>query len=644
MNESQKEEVLLNFLKLQFKKNLSSVTKSEAQVVIEKITTPIFKEKTENLKTAFLLLNSILDLDHEVSYIYPDSSADIIVKKDAPTRDSLIFQNLSKIDSDISTTLAARFKNPQENSLNDLILNYSSKTLKKYPDEISDELYWILDRGYIYLVKYNNIIFYIIIKEETYNRILFDAILEISEKKINLEEKSKLSNTKISITNATEFILGRYFLPFFGKVNQYEIGLKFLELIYFSSLNIKQKVGICFKQTLKIEGSTFINYFFIHLNTPAEVKSYSHSLFEIFTQLSTENINFLKAKLKVSNISQDILEEIDFNTLNGKKFCLLKTDLRITKNHLTHFYILDPNYLTFISQKLNTNSESARLKNGSTSIEIAYSLNTSLLHIDLEKYADYSQGNPENSSPTKDTIKKFLLLARFFNLIDTRDLMVLIQNYFVQNYKTVDLVNLFYYSVVNPATNIRKNTSLIEFEEKRFTRFLVGVHVEEFEFLKTKELKSLENLYDHNLKLFLELNLALKSDKVILSEKGRYVFYNVFMNYYKESREIDLNNFGTLSDYIATVKTFPKKFASEMINELSKEVICISYVENREALDFLTTFMSKNRKDQMNEDFIYYKKQFKDKKIDILDIYDCRKVLFEKYNDLKQALKDEGMI
>jgi hypothetical protein len=151
-------------------------------------------------------------------------------------------------------------------------------------------------------------------------------------------------------------------------------------------------------------------------------------------------------------------------------------------------------------------------------------------------------------------------------------------------------------------------------------------------------------LYDHNLKLFLELNLALKSDKVILSEKGRYVFYNVFMNYYKESREIDLNNLGTLSDYITTVKTFPKKFASEMINELSKEVICISYVENREALDFLTTFMSKNRKDQMNEDFIYYKKQFKDKKIDILDIYDCRKVLFEKYNDLKQALKDEGMI
>ena len=46
----------------------------------------------------------------------------------------------------------------------------------------------------------------------------------------------------------------------------------------------------------------------------------------------------------------------------------------------------------------------------------------------------------------------------------------------------------------------------------------------------------------------------------------------------------------------------------------------------------------------MYEDFQYYKKQFKDKKIDILDIYDARKILFQKYNELKEALKDEGMI
>ena len=639
MNESQKEELLQTFLKLQFKKNLSSVTKAESPVLIEKITTPNFKEKTENLKVAFLFLNSILDFEHEVSYIFPDSSIDGIVKKDAPNRETVIYQSLTKIDSDISSTLAIKL-----NTSNDMIFNLPSRILKKYPDEISDELFWILDRGFIYLVKFNNISFYVIIKEETYNRILFDSLSEIIEKKINLEEKNKLSNTKVNISNATEFILGRYFLPFYGKVNQYEIGIKFLELIYFSSLNIKQKVGICFKQTLKIESNTFTNYFFVHLNTPAEVKSYSHSLFEIFTQLSSENIDFLKSKLKINNISQDILEEIDFNTLNGKKFCLLKTDLRITKNHLTHFLIVDPTYLNFISQKINSSNENTRLKSGSSILEIAYSINSTVLHLDLDKYAEYSNALPDNSVPTKDNVKKFLLLTRFFNLIDTRDLMVLIQNYFVQNYKTADLINLFYYSVVNPTTNIRKNTSLIEFDEKRFTRFLVGVHIEEFEFLKTKELKGLDFLYDHNLKLFLELNLALKSDKIILSEKGRYVFYNIFMNYYKESRETDLNNLGTLNEYITTVKTFPKKFASEMINELSKEVICISFIENREALDFLTTFMSKNRKDQMTEDFIYFKKQYKEKRIDVLDIYDSRKVLFEKYNELKEALKDEGMI
>jgi hypothetical protein len=639
MNELQKEELLQTFLKLQFKKNLNEVTKAESQVVIEKITTPNFKEKTENLKVAYLFLNSTVDFEHDLSYIFLEASIDGIVKKDAPNRDTAIYQNLSKIDSDISSTLALRL-----NASNEMIFNLPSRVVKKYPDEISDELFWILDRGFIYLIKYNNINFYLIIKEETYSRILFESLSEIIEKKINLEEKNKISSTKVNISNATEFILGRYFLPFFGKVNQYEIGIKFLELIYFSSLNIKQKVGICFKQTLKIESSTFTNYFFIHLNTPAEVKSYSHSLFEIFTQLSTENINFLKSKLKINNISQDILEEIDFNTLNGKKFYLLKTDLRITKNHLTHFLIVDPNYLNFISQKVNSSIESTRLKTSSSILEIAYSINSTVLHQDLDKYADYSYALPDNSVPTKDNVKKFLLLARFFNLIDTRDLMVLIQNYFVQNYKTADLINLFYYSVINPTTNIRKNTSLIEFDEKRFTRFLVGVHVEEFEFLKTKELKGLDFLYDHNMKLFLELNLALKSDKIILSEKGRYVFYNVFMNYYKESREADLNTLGTLNDYITTVKAFPKKFASEMINELSKEVICISYIENREALDFLITFMSKNRKDQMTEDFIYFKKQYKEKRIDILDVYESRKVLFQKYNELKEALKDEGMI
>ena len=131
MNESQQEKLLLSFLNLQFKKNLSAVTKAESQVGIEKVTTSSFKEKTENLKIAHLFLNSTVDFEHEISYIFLDTSIDLIVKKDAPNRDSAIYQGLSKIDSDISSTLAIRL-----NSSNEMISNLPSRVLKKYPDDL----------------------------------------------------------------------------------------------------------------------------------------------------------------------------------------------------------------------------------------------------------------------------------------------------------------------------------------------------------------------------------------------------------------------------------------------------------------------------------------------------------------------------
>jgi hypothetical protein len=641
MDEPLKIDLFQSFLKNQITKNLNSVLKTDSPLSVQKLSTGEFKEKLETIRSGFLFQVSLWEVDHELSYFFPESTFDLVVKKGTPDIEDAFYKRCLELDQNVSKIFSGKPKSPGSN---EFIYFQSSNILKKYPDQISEEIVWMADRGHVFLITSSNFTFYIFLKEETFDRASKENLKIWNQEISSVEKISTVLQNKLLVPNPTEFMLGAYLLPLTAKVNAYEIQLRFLEFLYFNSLNMNPKFGICYKQTLKIEGNTFTNYFFINLNSQAEVKSYSASLYEIFSQMHSTSLDFLKIELSLTSLPNDLLVEVESATIAGKKFGLFKTDFKISKNHLSLFLMIDPSYLSYLSSKVLSTSEFKFLKSLGSIPNLIYSLNTSLLHKHISKYAELSYPIPDNTAPTKETVKKFLLMARFLNLIDTRDLMVLVQNYFVQNYKTADLVGLFYFSVVHPTTKIRKNTSLMEFDEKRFTKFLVGVHIEEFEFQKTKEAKNLEGLYDQNLKFFLELAQALKSDKLIFSEKGYHVFYNVFMEYYKQSKKEELDLLGSLDDYIKTVKEFPKKFASEMINELSKEVVCISYVEDRTALDFLCGFMSKNRKEQMYEDYQYYKKQFKDKKIDILDIYDSRKILFEKYNDLKQALKDEGMI
>ena len=481
-------------------------------------------------------------------------------------------------------------------------------------------------------------VFYFIIKEDSYFKVPIEALEKGREIKI-----SEVQSQKISISNPYEFVLGRYLLPFTGHTKQYEIGIKTLDVIHFNSLSINQKFGISFKNAIKYHNKSYENYFFIPLQSQAEIKSYNAPLLDILTNLTERNIEFLKVHLGDEKMDQDVLLEVPPTSLVGKKLTLFKADLRVSKNHLSLFLLIDPSYLLEVSSHFSDDVFSKTFKKNPLIPHLIYELNTSLLHKEKDTYAEFSYPTIELASDSIG-VKKFLLIARFVNLIDNRDLMVFVQNYLIQNYKTTELVGLFCYSVLNPTTNTKKNMMIPEFDEKRFTKYLVGVHIEEFEFQKTREAKPINFLYDENLRFFLELNQALKSDKLVLSTKGKHVFYDVFMKYYMDTKRNELDALGSISEYIKDVKAFHKKFASDMIAELSKEVICISYIDNREAVDFLTTFMSKNRKEQIFEDYQYFKKQFKDNKVDILDVYEARKILFQKYKDLKQALIDEGMV
>lgn len=632
MDDDKKEKLFLEYLKKEFSKNILEIHKSETQLRVEFLQFKDFKEKMDTPAKGFILLLANRELDYEVSFYILEKDAAFLSKKGQDV--DMVFSNLLKIENTSSARLFSKSKSGSQN--NDFQSLSSLKCIRKVPDEFSDEIFWIADRGKIVSIQSNSFSFYYIIKEDSYHKIN-PLILEGGV----ITNAPEVISQKILISNPYEFVLGRYLIPFTGHTKQYELGIKIQEVIHFNSLSINQKIGLAYKYKIEFKNSSFINYFFISLNSQAEVKSYSPALLEIFTNLTEKNREFLTTRLP--GIKQDVLLGVDIADLMGKKLTLFRADLRISKNHLSLYILTEPDFLFALMDTLMDDFSKKEYKKSNHIPSLVFGLNTFLLHKEKDNYAEFSY--PTTEITTKiDEVKKFLLIARFINLIDNRDLMVLVQNYFIQNYKTTDLVSLFIYSVLNPSTNTKKNYVLQEFDEKRFISFLVGVHIEEFEFQKTKEQKSIEFMYDQNLRFFLELNQALKSDKMVLSAKARHVFYDIFMKYYMDSKSAELDSLGNLTDYIKDVRGFHKKFASDMVSELSKEVVCISYIDNREAVDFLTTFMSKNRKEQIMEDYQYYKKQFKDNKIDILDVYDARKILFQKYKDLKQALIDEGMV
>lgn len=631
--EEKRESLFVDFLKWEITKSVQTIHKSETIVNLDLVSYKDFQAGMETLPPGYALLIANTELDHEIALYASEKDSGFLTKKNL-NRET-IYTSLLQLEGGLTSKL---FLRPKPKVDSEYYAYPSFKLIRKLPEEFSEEFFWLSDKGKIFKIQLTSFLFYLVIKEDSFFKIPIVALDRTKTLTI-----SEVQSQKISISNPYEFVLGRYLLPFTGNTKQYEIGIKIQEVIHFNSLSINQKFGISFKSSIKYKNKSYDNYFFIPLQSQAEIKSYNAALLDILTNLTERNLLFLKEHLGDEKYEQDVLLEVEPTSLVGKKLTLFKADFRISKNHLSLFLLVDPAYLLALSEKFSDDLFSKAFKKNPLIPHLVYELNTTLLHKEKDIYPEFSYSTVDLSSESVG-IKKFLLIARFINLIDSRDLMVFVQNYLIQNYKTAELVGLFYYSLLNTSTNTKKNMVVPEFDEKRFTKFLVGVHVEEFEFQKTKEAKPITQLYDENLRFFLELNQALKLDKLVLSTKGRHVFYDVFMKHYMETKRVELDALGSLTEYIKDVKAFHKKFASDMIAELSKEVICISYIDNREAVDFLTTFMSKNRKEQIFEDYQYFKKQFKDNKIDILDVFDARKVLFQKYKDLKQALIDEGMV
>jgi hypothetical protein len=397
MDESQRNDLFIQIFKSLFSKNLKKVLNAEPKLSVQKINTKEFKEKLESNTSGFAFLCSLTEVDHEVAYFFSESSIDILVKKGTPEREVAIFNVFSEIDLDVSLLLSGK---PKTSESNEIIYYQPSRILKKYPEHVSEEIVWLSDRGKIFAISNSNLTFYFFIKEELYERVLIEKISQfIQDPAFSTKIKSVVQN-RLLISNPTEFMIGMYLLPFTAKVNQYEISIRFLEFLYFNSLNINQKFSLCYKQTLKIESATFINYFFIHLNSPAEVKSYSASLFEIFSQMHLSCLDFLKKELPTNSISNELLVEVDSATIMGKKFGLFKTDLKITKNHLSLFLMIDPAYILYLSGKGLQATEVKQLKALGSYPLMVYALNSTYLHKHIHNYAEFSYPLPDNSAPT----------------------------------------------------------------------------------------------------------------------------------------------------------------------------------------------------------------------------------------------------
>ncbi len=319
-----------------------------------------------------------------------------------------------------------------------------------------------------------------------------------------------------------------------------------------------------------------------------------------------------------SKIEKNIYDNIEYCfhshlIINGKKInCRIYTS---------------PNYINSLIQLFILKWEITHIvKNIKNLIAHVLSLNTSFFS---KNFNTVLENMFTKDVLLSDTEIQTFPFYQYMDLINNKDLRIIIQNYLIVNFKIEDVLSLFYIK----EEKINNNHIIeLDFDKQRFIKYLPKNTLDDFNYKKSfVNSKTTADFETINKSVMYGLFDTVNQDKIIVSDKAKFILNKLFYELSEAKEEKELNQIIIKKIPFIHLERMSKSEITNKLNSQRTQYLALSLIKHEQYIDFVNKYIADTKREDLN--FLLKKavNDFKNKKIKVKKIKEAIMILNKEF-------------
>jgi hypothetical protein len=456
------------------------------------------------------------------------------------------------------------------------------------------------------------------------------------------EEKLPRERIGIKIIKQREFIIGDFFIPRNAICGGNKIISRFTEILDLRDYHdIFQMSGFWMKFGIKTEKQDYPFFYFLETESSDLTKPNVEKLFACFVHY---NLGFFKEKLpplsgkpyinRIDNVRE---EEI-------KKTIVLKAFVKTARLNLDCFVFIPVNFLNLMCSYLLEPWEMEYLKDKVFSgILNLLSLNQSLFRKSIRTF--YQKRLIKKKDRTIRPAGGYaegeenLLLYELINLLEDRDVKLIVQNFLSGSAQKIGNVFEYFYFLHKVRSANReglKIASPLDFNKERVFKMLPSSILNQWRDLPRLASKSYYDFIRVNIKAMKTLFKEVNADRLALSYKARFLLTSEFYNCYDLMAKEKLKALIRQKIPFMDIKTVRKQKVQQLLSFFKTRQLALALIEAEEFLYNLKEYLSRRHFLDLKAEYQLVKRQFRNRSVSSEEVYQAKMSLHEKLTESKK--------
>jgi hypothetical protein len=599
------DKLLMDIIRDALTLNLKSVAGLNIEISVTRINPETFEKHLSGITAAYIASSYGRDEVPCSQFFMPSDSAHLLLEKmrqkrrDVPPDDD---EALSLLLDRIEGNLFYMFLPDQTADSSPLRLKH------QYEEADFQAVMWGISDCLIFQLEDGIFKAWIAVPADLWNK-LGDAIADkdyqwrlrsIAVTEYSGPDTSPVNETvSIRITRPEEFLLGRFFLPGFIKLNEIVLGSVFKKI---SAGTDVAPVGT-FRVSLdiKADGSVYIIwYFFVvcTINTFNELAGSFDNLFKAILRDTVANIrsacpaiNITGIRYKTSPAGEPVSDSV-----------ILHAELNINHKPVSTLVAVPPEFINLIALHTLENIKllhSTPLNRVLSVLSVSRALFSKGIGSFLNSYRGADKNLPE--------LLSCMPFYQFMELISDSDLKIVAQNFILPAFSS-SYMRLFRIGVTDDsASGLVRRLYTVNSDWQRINRFLPRIIVEDA--LAGLHWTSADRFDELNRQTMTDLYSASDSGRLLLSARAKFILRNQFFDAMQEECRADIESLKSTGEPFVSFEKMPyniRQLSITGVNDRDLSLFILWAGDKREAL---TPLLSRSRRLRIMEDVDILRKQ-----------------------------------
>jgi len=406
----------------------------------------------------------------------------------------------------------------------------------------------------------------------------------------------------ICITRPEEFLLGRFFLPGFLKLDEIVLSSAFKKISAGTDFPLAGSFRVSLD--IKVGGAIYTLWYFFAgctIDTFNELAGSFDSLFKPVLRDIVANIRSACPAISIAGIRYNISPVGE----PVRDSVILHAELNINFNPLSTLVAVPSAFINLIALNTLGHEEIQLLRSTPHNRMLSIiSVNRALFSKGISSFLNSYRGDDKNLPELLSCMPFY----QFMELISDSDLKIVAQNFILSAFSS-SYMQLFRIGVTDDSGSdgVVRRLYTVNSDWQRINRFLPRVIVEEA--LTTVHWTGAERFDELNRKTMTDLYSASDSGRLLLSARAKFILRNQFYDAMQDGCSVDLELLRSAGEPFESFEKMPyniRQLSIAGVNDRDLSLLILWAEEKREAL---TPLLSRSRRGRIMEDVDLLRKQ-----------------------------------